>query len=169
LDNSGGEGAGVSLIEGSTATLTSCTFSGNAGGQGGGMSVRSSSSAGLTKCTFNNNGSSFDGGAMTLDNASATLVNCSVTNNRSAQGGGIAAWNGAHLNADTTEFTGNKCRTVNMGDHGIVGNGSQLVLTCSVADLTGFVGDGTITLNNEGCYTPTKPTSWGRLKALYKD
>jgi hypothetical protein len=72
----------------------------------------------------------------------------------------------SHVTADSTEFENNTA--TGEGPHGYIGSGSEIVLTCCVPDLSGFVGDGTITLNNEGCWTPVEQTSWGRLKTLYE-
>ncbi len=108
---------------------------------------------------------------MYLNNASVTLISCLLTDNSARNsGGGIYVENSqqgaSYLAADTTQFRNNTASKE--GPRGYVGSGSEAVLTCCVHGLSGFAGDGTITLNSEGCWTPTEGTSWGRIKALYR-
>ncbi|UCG52103.1 MAG: right-handed parallel beta-helix repeat-containing protein [Candidatus Latescibacterota bacterium] len=162
-DNSGG---GAVAYGSSSPTFTNCTFSNNSSVRGGGMSITSNAIATLTSCAFTGNSAINDGGGIMLEDASATLVDCSFTNNSAKNGGGVYLEGTSTLTADTTEFYNNTVS--NEGARGFIGSGSEAILTCCVADLSGFAGDGTITLNNEGCFSPTEPTTWGRLKALYR-
>ncbi|UCG52102.1 MAG: right-handed parallel beta-helix repeat-containing protein [Candidatus Latescibacterota bacterium] len=185
-------GTGIWTGNGASPTLTGCTFSGNSksaiycgyngghltaidcefssntAGQGGGMRFWNSSAT-LTECEFSDNSAS-NGGALCLNDASVALINCSITGNSAYEGGGIylndSTQGASYLTADTTEFFDNTA--TNDGAHGLVGSGSELVLTCSVSDLSGFAGAGTIVLNYDGCFSPTKPVTWGRLKELYR-
>jgi parallel beta-helix repeat protein/predicted outer membrane repeat protein len=191
-------GAGICVSSKCTVTLTGCTFSDNyANGRGGGMLTSFGGSATLTDCTFSNNTAhlssgggvcSGSDGSVTLNNcslignsakyggamkiqcnggcASVSLISCSLIGNSAQNGGGIYMENASYLAADTTEFKNNTAS--NEGPRGYIGSGSEAVLTCCVHGLSGFAGDGTITLNNEGCWTPTEGTSWGRIKALYR-
>jgi hypothetical protein len=119
----------------------------------------------LTNCSFIGN-SGTNGGAMNLNTASVALVNCRFSGNSAYRGGAIYLINGSYLAADTTEFENNTAS--NEGANGFVDSGCEAVLTCSVPDLTGFAGDGTITVIYDGCFSPVERTSWGRLKALYR-
>lgn len=147
-----------------TVTLIDCTFSDNSGPRGGGMFLSPGGSVTLSGCSFTGNSVTSDGGGMCLEDASATLVDCFFTNNSAGNGGGMYLDGASYFAADTTKFDGNTAS--NAGAHGYVNSGSEAVLTCCVDDLTGFAGDGTITLNNEGCDTATERSSWGAIKAL---
>jgi predicted outer membrane repeat protein len=145
--------------------LTDCTISNNTGNSGGGFFFWNADGE-LTNCSLTGN-SSADGGGMLLNSASVTVTNCSFSSNKArSQGGAVFLENGSYLAADTTDFENNKAS--GNGEHGYVNSGCELVLTCSVPDLTGFAGSGTITLNYDGCFSPVEPTTWGRLKALYR-
>ncbi len=149
-------------------TVTDCEFSSNSGIRGAGMRMWNATAT-LTRCTFSDNAASNAGGALYLIDASATLIDCSISGNTAGDGGGIfledSAAGASHLTTDKTVFSGN---TADEGANGVVGTGSEAILICSVSDLGGFAGGGTITLNNEGCFTPTKPVTWGQVKALYR-
>ena len=121
-------------------------------------------SAILSDCSFTGNSAINDGGGMCLVEASATLVDCRFTSNSSKDGGGIYLDGASYFAADTTAFEDNT--VTSEGAHGYVSSGSEAVLTCCVDDLSGFAGDGTITLHNEGCSTATKRSSWGCIKAM---
>ncbi|UCG50511.1 MAG: right-handed parallel beta-helix repeat-containing protein [Candidatus Latescibacterota bacterium] len=169
-NNSAGSGAGISLHNNASATLTNCTFADNsAESGGGGMFVRDDATATLTDCSFADNSAQLYGGGIALEGTSVTLNGCSLTGNYAYEGGGICLYYTSQLAADTTAFENNTCRRMNAGAHGYVTSGSEAVLTCCVPDLSGFTGDGIITLNNEGCLTPTEPTTWGRVKAMYAE
>jgi hypothetical protein len=154
---------------GGSATLTDCTFSDNTARSGGGMCFASDGSTTLINCSLTGNSATY-GGAMKIQCnggcASVTLIGCSLTDNSAQDGGGICMEGASYLAADTTEFHNNTAS--NEGAHGYVESEGEAVLTCCVSDLTGFAGNGTITLNNEGCFVPIEPTTWGRLKALYR-
>jgi parallel beta-helix repeat protein len=190
-------GGGITVSRECTATLTNCTFSNNyADWRGGGMSTSFGGSATLANCTFTNNSSSSGGGtcfasdgSSTLNNcslignsasgaggamriqcnggcSSLALTNCSLTDNSAQKGGGIYMEGASYLAADTTEFHNNTASS--SGANGYIDSESEAVLTCCVPDLSGFAGNGTITLNNDGCPTATERISWGRLKSLLR-
>ncbi|UCG50513.1 MAG: right-handed parallel beta-helix repeat-containing protein [Candidatus Latescibacterota bacterium] len=150
-------------------TLTDCNFSSNTALRGAGMNLWKSTAT-LINCTFFNNAASSYGGGLYLIDASVALINCSLRENSAREGGGIylkdSSQGASYLTADTTEFFDN---TANEGAHGFVGSGSEAVLTCSVSDLSGFASEGIIILNYDGCFSPTKPITWGRLKAMFAD
>jgi parallel beta-helix repeat protein len=141
-------------------TLTDCIISSNTGGGMRFWNVTGN----LNNCSFTGNSTGSNGGGMSLNSASVALVNCNFSGNSAYTGGGIYLENASYLAADTTKFENNTASSA--GAHGYINSGNEAVLTCCVTDLTGFAGDGTITLNNEGCNTATERSSWGGIKAL---
>jgi parallel beta-helix repeat protein/predicted outer membrane repeat protein len=162
-------GGGMRFAFGGSATLNDCTFSGNTAHSGGGICFESDGSTTLINCSLTGNSATY-GGAMKIECnggcASVTLMGCSLTDNSAQDGGGICMEGASYFAADTTEFHNNTAS--NEGAHGYVESEGEAVLTCCVSDLTGFAGDGIITLNNDGCFSPTKTMTWGRLKAFYR-
>jgi hypothetical protein len=153
---------------GGSITLTDCTISGNSASGGGGLRVFVASAT-LTNCIISDNSVSGEGGGVSLTAASATLTDCSLTGNSAYRGGGmyLTTQDGASdVSTSNTVFSNNT--VILEGAHGFVESGSAAVLTCSVDDLSGFAGDGTITLENEACTPPVEQSTWGRLKALYR-
>ncbi|UCG52101.1 MAG: right-handed parallel beta-helix repeat-containing protein [Candidatus Latescibacterota bacterium] len=163
-------GGGMGTAFGGSATLTNCTFLNNSAYSGGAVCLASDGSVTFTNCSLIGNSASSDGGGIKIQCnggcASTTLISCSLTDNSARTGGGIYLEGATYFAADTTEFHNNTAST--SGANGYVESEGEVVLTCCVSDLGGFEGDGTITLNNEGCFSPTEPTTWGRLKALYR-
>jgi parallel beta-helix repeat protein len=146
--------------------MTDCTISNNNGSPGGGMRFWNVA-AELTNCSFAGNTSTSDGGGMSLDGASVTLTKCTLSGNSAGSyGGGVYLKSGSYLAAEGTDFDDNTAGID--GAHGFIEDACEALLTCSVSDLTGFAGSGIITVDNEGCPTLVRETSWGRLKASYE-
>jgi parallel beta-helix repeat protein len=167
----GNSRAGISCQGSSTAgisiTLTDCTMSGNSGNVGGALKVWASSAT-LTNCTLSDNSAS-EGAGLYVIAGDATLTDCVLTGNSAQRGGGIylRTQDGtSDVSISNTEFSNNTA--TQEGAHGFVEGGSEAILTCSVDDLVGFAGGGTITLENEACLPPVNQTTWGHLKALYR-
>ncbi len=74
---------------GSSPTVTNCTFSDSSADHGGGMYNYNSSSPVLTNCTFSENTADSTGGGMFNDKSIPTLTNCKFRNNTSSFGGGL--------------------------------------------------------------------------------
>lgn len=148
-----------------TAVLSGCTFSNNTGQSGGGVTFAPGTYATFTDCSFNGNSVNTKGGGLKFLDASALLKYCTLNGNSAQDGGGVYLEGTSSLSADSTEFHNNTA--LDEGPHGYVESGSELTLNCSVSDLGGFVGDGVITMNNEGCGTSTERISWGRIKTFY--
>jgi parallel beta-helix repeat protein len=146
-------------------TLTDCKIKLNSGTSGAGMFVWNGDAT-LTNCVFYHNEGSSEGGALCCLGGSVTLTDCFMRRNTAYRGGGIYLRDGAEVTAQNVEFLYNTADDV--GPDGFVDAGSQALLTCCVEDLTGFAGGGTITLDNEGCFSPTSKSTWGRLKSLYQ-
>ena len=105
----GWDGGGIYNRDGSSPTLTNCTFNGNAANWGGGgMYNISSSSPTLTNCTFNGNASGMQGGGMfNVDSSSPVLVNCTFWGNSADSAGAMHNINGASPVLTNCTLTGN--------------------------------------------------------------
>ena len=84
-------GGGMYNRDGSSPTLTNCTFTLNSASEhGGGMHNKDGSNPTLTNCTFTNNSASdFGGGMYNYDGSEPTLDNCTFTSNSAEFGGGM--------------------------------------------------------------------------------
>jgi predicted RNase H-like HicB family nuclease len=92
--------------EGSSPTLTDCTFSGNSAGLGGGMANFYASSPALTNCTFSGN-SATRGGGMYNETSSPVLTGCTFTAGNSGTGGGMANFYASSPTLTNCTFSGN--------------------------------------------------------------
>jgi parallel beta-helix repeat protein len=81
-------GGGI-RCEGSSPTITNCTFVGNSAGWGGGL-YNYESSPTVTDCTFKGNSAeNWGGGIENWENSSPMINNCTFTSNTAEDGGGI--------------------------------------------------------------------------------
>lgn len=151
------QGAGVD------ASLTDCVLQGNEGGSGGAVFCWSGEVT-LTGCTLESNKATSDGGGLYLLDATGFLKQCALNGNRAHAGGGVYLEGSSVLTVDTS-FDGNRASS---GKEGFADSGSNLTLLCSVDDLGGFDGTGSIVLNNAICPTPVEPMSWGAVKNRYR-
>jgi hypothetical protein len=160
---------GWGLVGGIQATLTGCTISGNSGSQGAGVFLWGGKTT-FTNCTIDNNNANGSGGGVYCLAASVTIIRGSIESNTAGTGGGLYLAPFQPTNSVVgcykTVFSNNTASAG--GPSGFVETDSEMLLQCSVDDLTGFAGGGTITLNNEGCLVPVESTTWGKLKALYR-
>lgn len=106
--NDGSSGGGVHGENGSTITLTGCTFTDNVAEGNGGAVFSSELTA--TNCTFVNNMASSGGAITTAGGAPATLLHCTITGNHATEtgpnaGGGI--FNGINMGVGNTLIAGN--------------------------------------------------------------
>ena len=94
-ENWGYHGGGMYNRNSSSPTVTNCTFSGNSAQDGGGMGNRNSSSPTVSNCVFSGNSASDAGGGMYCDGSSPTVSNCTFSNNVATNyGGGIRSYAG---------------------------------------------------------------------------
>jgi hypothetical protein len=127
--NTGGLGGGM-LNQGSSPTVTNCTFAGNQAcpisGGGGGMANLNGSPT-VTDCAFTDNLAGLFGGGMVNFNSSPTVTNCTFGGNTSNNnGGGMSNGSSSPVLTDCT-FTGN---TALSGGGGMSnGSGSSPILT----------------------------------------
>lgn len=145
-------------------TITDCKIKFNTGTTGGGLFVWNGEAT-VTNTVFYHN-DAYDGGGFGSIGGTVTLTDCFMRRNSAIRGGGIRLQDGAELTAENVEFLYNTASSE--GSNGYLDTGSLALLTCCVEDLTGFAGGGTVTLDNEGCASPTRPCTWGRLKTLYQ-
>jgi parallel beta-helix repeat protein len=126
--------------DGSSPSLTNCTFLGNsATDYGGGMYNYESSSPLLTNCTFQNNSATggFGGGMFNESGSSPVLASCTFQDNSAVYGGGM--YNSSYLPATPTEPTLTRCtfsgNSATGGGAMYNGSGSSPTLTaCTFTD-----------------------------------
>ncbi len=107
-------GAGM-RIDGSSPTVTNCTFTGNTGGSGGGM-LNVESSATVTNCTFSDNSAAFFGGGMWNGLSNPTVTNCTFSGNTAGSGGGgMSNLNSSYPTVTNCTFSGNSSRAAGGG------------------------------------------------------
>ena len=85
---------GGGIYNDNNLTLTNCTISGNTSYENGG-GLNTHGTATLEGCTFENNSATADGGALYSYGGTTTLTTCALnTNKAEASGGAIRAWGG---------------------------------------------------------------------------
>ena len=95
-----GDGGGICVDEGASATIVSSTISDNIAAYGGGVSVTNGATLSMTHSTVSYNAADQDGGGLFLAlGAIVGLNSTTVTNNGTFYyyGGGIEAWNNVSL------------------------------------------------------------------------
>jgi len=127
---------------GSSPSVTNCTFSGNATGQydgGGGGMYNTSSSPTVTNCTFSGNTVSWSGGLgggmYNHASSSPTVANCTFSGNRADYGSGGGMYNGNGTSAAVVNcaFSGNTAG----GDGGGISNYASSSLTLNNCTFSG--------------------------------
>ncbi len=99
----------------SIATVTNCSFIGNSATDGGGM-VNGQSNATVTNCTFSGNTASNSGGGMSIALSLPSVTNCTFSGNTASGngGGGIFSFPGGP-SLTNTGFCGNTPDHINSG------------------------------------------------------
>ena len=138
-----GYGGGMSIADGSSPTVTNCTFSGNDGYVGGGMYIADgTSTVTVTNCAFSGNSAENGGGGMYLAGTSTvTVTNCTFSGNHAdyAIGGGIYC-NGNSPTIINCTFSGNYgYRGAGMW---IGGTSTVTVTNCAFSGNDGYYGGG---------------------------
>ena len=180
-------GAGVCNINGSSPTLTACTFSNNEGHSGGGMANFYGSNPTLTSCVFQGNKAHGHGGGMVNLSGSPTLINCTFTGNSDVYGGaGMSNWSASTPLLISCEFNGNytsvwgggmlnynegsNATLVNctfVGNKGYRGgaicnfSGSSTVTNCTFTENTAILEGGGVCNWEGGSPTMTNCILWG--------
>ncbi len=134
----------------SSPTVTNCTFSGNsAGSNGGGMYNVDNSSPAVTNCTFSGNTTSEDGGAMyNVFDSSPTVTNCTFSENSADfRGGGMYNSSSTPTVTDCT-FCGNSPEHID-GDPVVLVGQIQMSTFCPIPVCPGdSTGDGEVGIND---------------------
>jgi parallel beta-helix repeat protein len=100
-------GGGGMHNDGSSPTVTNCTFSGNSSESVGGGMYNHSSSPTVTNCTFSGNSAESVGGGMYNGSSSPVVINCTfLSNSASYYGGGMFNEGSSPTVTDCT-FSGN--------------------------------------------------------------
>jgi parallel beta-helix repeat protein/predicted outer membrane repeat protein len=155
--NAADHGGGMWNYRSSSPTLTNCTFVGNSALQSGGGMLNGSSSPTLTNCTFSGNSAGNSGGGMANGSASPALTNCTFSGNSATYGGGMANSGSPSPTLTNCTFSGNSASALGGGIYSSVGS----------ATLTNCTFSGNSAPNGGGIYnyysTPTLTNSilWG--------
>ena len=141
----GGAFFGGMRNEGSSPTVTDCSFDGNTAAAGGGMFTSGTSSPTVTNCSFTGNmAAPFSGlgGGMTIGGGSnVTVTGCTFTGNTTGLfGGGLVILNGSNATVTDCTFTDNV--SVNSGGGMAILDGSPLVTGCTFIGNTALQGGG---------------------------
>ncbi len=159
-----GDGGAI-RCDGSSPTVTKCTFSGNSAlSMGGGMASDNNSNPTVTNCTFSANWAGNGGGGMAnLNNSSPTITNCIFRENRHewpvTGGGGMV-----NANSDPTitncTFSGNST-TYFGGGMWNVNHSKPTVTNCTFSgNVAGYYGGGMYNTSNSDP-TLTNCILWG--------
>ena len=136
-----GEGGGM-FNDGSSPTLSNCTFSGNWANYGGGMANWNSSSPTLTDCTFTDNSAAYGGGMYNWSYSSPTLTDCTFWGNSAGDGGG-GMYNESYSSPTLTNCTiaGNRTYYGGGGMHN-ESSSSPVLTNCTLAINLSWHGGG---------------------------
>ena len=139
--NSAGDGGGMYNYDNSSPTVTNCTFSGNSAGDGGGMYNYDNSSPTVTGCTFTGNTVTSNGGGMSNIQSSPTVTGCTFSGNTTDYGDGGGMFNSQSSPAVTNcTFTGNTVTWEGGGMYNL--SSSPTVTNCTFSGNTAFNGGG---------------------------
>jgi len=111
---------GGMYIDGSSPTVTDCTFSGNSAANHGGGMFNLSSSPTVTNGTFSGNSAQLDGGGMYNSHSSPTVTHCSFSGNSAGDyGGGMFNYAYSSPTVTSCTFSGNSAANHGggMGNH----------------------------------------------------
>ncbi len=155
-NSASGYGGGMYNRNGSPG-VTNCTFSGNTStAQGGGM-YNSQSSPTVTGCTFSANNSNY-GGGMYNSQSSPTVTNCTFSaNSATARGGGMCNLDGGGPTVTNCTFSGNS--TPGSGGGMFSEMSSPTVRACTFSANTAPIGGGVC--QSGGTLTVTNCIFWG--------
>jgi parallel beta-helix repeat protein len=112
--NSASYGGGMYNTNSSSSTLTNCTFTSNSASYGGGMDNWNGSSPSLTNCTFSSNSAPYGGGGMYNESSSPSITNCTFSSNSTVDFGGGMSNNSSSPTLTNCTFSSNSA----VGDHG---------------------------------------------------
>jgi hypothetical protein len=154
-------------------TLQDCVLTGNGTlasyCEGGAIWTIGSGSLVANGCLFQNNQAHTVGGAIVMQyGTTLDLDHCTIVDNVTdgSVAGAIYVWEATVL-AEYTAIA-NNLAAGSRHDVELAQPTSFAQLHCCDVDLAYWDGEGTVTLDNEGCGTPIQQRSWGHLKSLYR-
>jgi parallel beta-helix repeat protein len=143
--------------DGSSPTVSDCTFIGNTSvGGGGGMCNEHHSSPTVTDCVFSGNTVSTTGGGMdNMSFSSPTVTNCTFSGNSAVQGGGMRNYGNCSPSVSDCTFSGNTAYSSGGGMFND-GDSSPTVTNCTFDSnsASGPSGKGGVMYNGANC-SPT--------------
>ncbi|MBN2375777.1 MAG: right-handed parallel beta-helix repeat-containing protein, partial [Sedimentisphaerales bacterium] len=138
-------GGGMYNFDNSSPTVSGCTFSGNSAQEGGGMWNKLYSSPKVSNSTFTGNSAEYIGGGMyNYNNSAPTVSNCTFTDNSSDTGGGMYNLDSSPTVTNCT-FSGN---SANYGGGLFNQNNSPAVTGCTFTGNSAIYGAGMWNQNN---------------------
>lgn len=165
-NNSGNFGGVLSQNGNHPAHFKNCLFRQNHAALGGGA-IHGKGDLIIESCLFEQNSTDGKGGGVFADgNHQHQIINSSFVGNYAAEGGAIATEYVPWIDLENTDFSLNSA-TIS-GPQGFTTYAATINMVCCLADLQLWVGDGYITLNNDGCSVASERVKWGHVKALYR-
>ena len=149
------QGGGM-YCDGSSPTITNCTFTNNFAISGGGMYLTRGSAPSITNCRFTNNAANYRGGGIyNIDGCAPFITDSTFTGNNAVnRGGGLSNFNDSPARLTRCTFTNNAAGD---GGGGIDNNNScPTIIECTFT-FNSTTGRGGGVLNSTGSiiFTPT--------------
>jgi hypothetical protein len=166
---SGVAGGGM-FNNGSSPSVTNCTFSGNTASKGGGMYNGLGSKPAITNCTFSGNSATI-GGGINNDFASPTITNCTFSGNTATFGGGMQSALGSSPTMTNCILWGNSASSAGSGMYNVA---SSATVTYSVVqDLSNATPDASGNFSADPHFvrnpSPGLDGTWGTADDDYGD
>lgn len=170
LNNSGGLGAAIKDVGCTSVTIRECFFSQNQAVSHGGA-IHGCSEMLIESCRFQGNSSSARGGAIYgTGSGDCKIVDCTFIANSAAHGGAVGMDQVFDFQIENTDFISNTASK--SGPQGYTNIGGRVSMICCLADPTLWSGDGTVTLENDGCivgiHQGTQQGTLESVKAMFR-
>ena len=160
--NNNPQGSGI-FIYGSSATIDSCSFTGNFGINGGGIDGVGTL-INVTNSTFTDNRTTFGsgGGINYGDGVTGTIENCAFNSNISVSSGGAVFYSNCSLLIADCDIYGNQAANRGAGIHGGGGTALSTIDNCTIHDnIAGSDGGGIYSSGASVSMTITNCTVYG--------
>jgi len=162
-------GGGVTWVGNGTCHMEDCTVEDNTVLEtGGGVEVIGSGAVGfLRNCTIRNNTAQLGAGGLFVNMSGRIILqDCTVTGNTGGEfGGGVEVRDQSILEGLDSVILNN---TAPLGSDGSIWPSGTVILHCCEINPDGWAGDGTLTLDNDGCGVATERATWDDVKARYR-
>jgi parallel beta-helix repeat protein len=149
------QGGGM-YCDGSSPTITNCTFTNNFAISGGGMYLTRGSAPSITNCRFTNNAANYRGGGIyNIDGCAPFITDSTFTGNNAVnRGGGLSNFNDSTARLTRCTFTNN---AAGGGGGGIDNNNSRpTIIECTFTfNSTSGRGGGVLNSSGSFIFTPT--------------